>query len=38
MLPNVDAGYLADAMADELRERLKAMAKQTADLQVGIGV
>ncbi|KXZ56704.1 hypothetical protein GPECTOR_1g634 [Gonium pectorale] len=29
-----DASYLADAVADELREKLKGLARQVADLQV----
>ncbi len=29
-----DPGYLADVMADELRERLRQLARQVADLQV----
>ncbi|MEW5309850.1 MAG: hypothetical protein WDW38_001701 [Sanguina aurantia] len=31
-----DAGFLADAMADELREKLRALARQLADLQVAV--
>lgn len=31
-----DAGFLADAIADELREKLRALARQLADLQVAV--
>ncbi|GIL43063.1 hypothetical protein Vafri_829 [Volvox africanus] len=35
LLPG-DAGYLADAVAEELRERLRGLAKQVADLQADV--